>query len=147
MIALATPYALSPLSLALLWASVSQRARRHFNHWIKQAKTLMSKTAQLSQYLLWRRRTAYRRVFLDDTGALTHDARIIVAHLARLCRATASKGVTGQGPFGPHVDANATMIAVGRNEVFEAIMKELALPHQAVYQAVSQEQDATRVLG
>jgi len=136
---------MSQTALLLTLAVLAARAQALLARIPIHVEALMRKIANLAQYLLFRRRTAYRRLFLGPDGRLNDDGRIIVAHLARLCRAVSSKGVVGQGPFGPRVDANATLIAVGRNEVFEALMKELSLPHEAVYAAVQEEHET--VLG
>lgn len=109
---------------------------------LTKVKAMFDAAAERMNNLIFRRRSAYRRALTDGQGNLTHDGRVIVAHLAKFCRATTSKGVSGNGPMGAHVDANATLIAVGRNEVFMAIMKELAVDIDRVFYAVHDEERA-----
>lgn len=109
---------------------------------LAEAKTMFDAAARRMNDLVFRRRNAYLRTLTDGRGNLTPDGRVIVAHLAKFCRATTSKGMSGHGPAGPHIDPHATLIAVGRNEVFMAIMKELSLPIDRVFSAVREDEDA-----
>lgn len=120
-----------------VWTRTSRDAQDAL---ITKAKTMFNAARNAGQRaydFIFRRRTAYRRAFLDARGELSAEGRIIIAHLAKFCRATTTKGIAAPGAHG--VDVNATLIAVGRNEVFQVIMRELRIDPARVYQTVIDE--------
>lgn len=72
---------------------------------------------------LFKKKQAYRRLFLAPNGELTPDARIVLNDIARFC--SAHQPATRKG--GDKVDALATMQVVGRNEVWQRINAQLYL--------------------
>ena len=118
-----------------IWTRWPQACARE----MERALAMFARAKERFNDAVFRRRMAYKRLFLDPKGDLNQDARVVIAHLAKLARATGSKGIAASGPFGAHVDTNATMIAVGRNELLMAIMKELRLGVDRVFDAVQDE--------
>lgn len=69
-----------------------------------------------------RKQLALRRLLTDGRGGLNADARCLVADLRRFCKAGRT---TQYSPVTGAVDVNATMIALGRQEVFERLERML----------------------
>lgn len=76
-----------------------------------------------------KRRYAYRRLFLGDNG-LNADGQIVLADLAKFCRANASTAVVS--PVSRSVDPIASAMAEGRREVWLRIMGHLHLEERVV---------------
>lgn len=75
-----------------------------------------------AQQVYARKQLALRKMLTDGRGHLNADARCLVADLRRFCkvgRTTQYSAVTGA------IDVNATLIAVGRQEVFERLERML----------------------
>ena len=89
--------------------------------------------------LMLGRRGAYRRALLDQDGKPTDAGALIIADLARFCRAQQSTVVVS--PIGKTVDTHATMLAEGRREVFNRITYYLNLNEQQIYQLMEREHD------
>jgi hypothetical protein len=77
-----------------------------------------------------KRKYAYRRMFLAESGELSPDGEIVLADLKKFCRATASTVVVS--PVSRSVDPIATAMAEGRREVWLRIMAHLHLEDRAV---------------
>lgn len=73
---------------------------------------------------LRKRKYAYRRLFLGDDG-LNADGEVVLADLAKFCRANSSTAVVS--PVSRAVDPIATAMAEGRREVFLRIVAHLHL--------------------
>lgn len=73
---------------------------------------------------LRKRKYAYRRLFLGDDG-LNADGEVVLADLAKFCRANSSTAVVS--PVSRAVDPIATAMAEGRREVFLRISAHLHL--------------------
>jgi hypothetical protein len=79
---------------------------------------------------LRRRRYAYRRLFLGDNG-LNADGQVVLADLAKFCRATSSTAVVS--PVSRSVDPIATAMAEGRREVWLRLMAHLHIDERVVF--------------
>lgn len=78
-----------------------------------------------------RRKTAYRRVFMDNEGRITRDGEIVLADLRRFCRATGSTMVVS--PVSKTVDPIAMAMAEGRREVWNRLMAHLHVDEKTVF--------------
>ena len=83
-----------------------------------------------------KRRYAYRRMFLGEAG-LSPDGQIILADLAKFCRANASTAVVN--PITRSVDPIATALAEGRREVWLRIMAHLHIDEKVVFNLTENE--------
>jgi len=79
---------------------------------------------------LRRRRYAYRRLFLGENG-LNADGQVVLADLAKFCRATSSTAVVS--PVSRSVDPIATAMAEGRREVWLRLMAHLHIDERVVF--------------
>jgi hypothetical protein len=79
--------------------------------------------------LIWRRRDAYRRLFLDNRGDLSPDAEIVLADMKRFCCATkATIRLDEQGKVDPY----AMAIAEGRREVWNRMNSYLYIDEKVI---------------
>lgn len=86
--------------------------------------------------LIWRRRDAYRRLFLDNRGDPSPDGAIALADLKRFCCATKSSiRLDEQG----RVDSHAMAVAEGRREVWNRINSYLHIDEKVVQNLTEQE--------
>jgi hypothetical protein len=85
-----------------------------------------------------KRKYAYRRMFLAESGELNPDGEIVLADLKKFCRATASTVVVS--PVSRSVDPIATAMAEGRREVWLRIMAHLHLEDRAVINLEEKEE-------
>ncbi len=85
-----------------------------------------------------KRKYAYRRMFLTESGQLSPDGEIVLADLKKFCRATASTVVVS--PVSRSVDPIATAMAEGRREVWLRIMAHLHLEDRAVINLEEKEE-------
>lgn len=76
-----------------------------------------------------RRKYAYRRLFLGENG-LNADGQIVLADLAKFCRANASTAVVS--PISRSVDPIASAMAEGRREVFLRLIAHLHLEDKTI---------------
>lgn len=72
---------------------------------------------------IFRKRQAYRRVFLRDDGELNEDAKVIMTDLSKFCRARGSTAMVS--PQSGSIDPIAMAMAEGRREVFNRINEYL----------------------
>ena len=79
---------------------------------------------------LRRRRYAYRRLFLGENG-VNADGQVVLADLAKFCRATSSTAVVS--PVSRSVDPIATAMAEGRREVWLRLMAHLHIDERVVF--------------
>jgi hypothetical protein len=79
---------------------------------------------------LRKRRYAYRRMFLGENG-LNADGEVVLADLAKFCRATSSTAVVN--PISRSVDPLATAMAEGRREVWLRIMAHLHIDERVIF--------------
>lgn len=79
--------------------------------------------------LIWRRRDAYRRIFLDNRGDPSPDGQIALADLARFCNARKSSIRLGKDE---RVDPYAMAVSEGRREVWNRINSYLHLDEKVV---------------
>lgn len=77
-----------------------------------------------------KRKYAYRRLFLGEDG-LNGDGQIVLADLAKFCKATASTAVVS--PVSRQVDPIASALAEGRREVWLRIMAHLHIDEKVVF--------------
>ncbi len=85
-----------------------------------------------------KRKYAYRRMFLAESGQLSPDGEIVLADLKKFCRATASTVVVS--PVSRSVDPIATAMAEGRREVWLRIMAHLHLEDRAAINLEEKEE-------
>jgi len=71
------------------------------------------------------RKYAYRRLFLTDDGDPNAEAEVVLADLAKFCKANQSTAVVSQKS--QQVDPIASALAEGRREVWLRIMAHLHL--------------------
>jgi hypothetical protein len=93
--------------------------------------------AQWFQKRLARKRTAYRQCFFDDNNQLTQAGRTVFADLAKFCRAQQSTAIVS--PISRTVDIHASMLAVGRLEVYNRILAHLHISDAEILRAVQDE--------
>jgi hypothetical protein len=79
---------------------------------------------------LRRRRYAYRRMFLGDNG-LNADGQIVLADLAKFCRANNSTAIVS--PVSRSVDPIAMAMAEGRREVWLRLMAHLHIDERVIF--------------
>jgi hypothetical protein len=77
-----------------------------------------------------KRKYAYRRLFLGEDG-LNGDGQIVLADLAKFCKATSSTAVVS--PISRQVDPVASALAEGRREVWLRIMAHLHIDEKVVF--------------
>lgn len=77
-----------------------------------------------------KRKYAYRRLFLGENG-LNGDGQIVLADLAKFCKATSSTAVVS--PISRQVDPVASALAEGRREVWLRIMAHLHIDEKVVF--------------
>ncbi len=87
---------------------------------------------------LRRRRYAYRRLFLGEDG-LTGDGQVVLADLAKFCRANSSTAVVS--PISRSVDPIASAMAEGRREVWLRLMAHLHIDERVVLNLNEEDQD------
>ena len=88
---------------------------------------MMSKLIQRLMY----RRTAYRRLFLDQDNNMRPDAEVVLADLRRFCRAQGSTAIVS--PISKSIDPIAMAMAEGRREVWNRILAHLYLEDKTVF--------------
>lgn len=81
---------------------------------------------------VFRRRTAYRNLFLTEKGDLNPAGRIVIAHLTKFCYLYST---TAQG----QADRDAIMRREGRRQVVIEMLRELNLDPAQALQAVREE--------
>lgn len=79
---------------------------------------------------MFRKRQAFRRMFLSDDGSLNQDAQVVMTELRRFCRATTSTAMVS--PRTGEIDPIAMAIAEGRREVFNRINEYLHLDDRTI---------------
>lgn len=79
---------------------------------------------------LRRRRYAYRRLFFGENG-LNADGQIVLADLAKFCRANNSTAIVS--PVSRSVDPIAMAMAEGRREVWLRLMAHLHIDERVVF--------------
>lgn len=79
---------------------------------------------------LRRRKYAYRRMFLGENG-LNADGEVVLADLAKFCRANNSTAIVS--PVSRSVDPIAMAMAEGRREVWLRIMAHLHVDERVVF--------------
>lgn len=94
--------------------------------------------------LLLRKRQAYRLTFLVD-GNPSIQAKIVLADLAKFCRATSPTTIVSL--ISGEVDPLASAQADGRREVWLRISQNLNISDADLYRIISQESDATHEIG
>lgn len=77
------------------------------------------------------RKTSYRRIFQDASGALSPDGEIVLADLRRFCRATSTTVMVS--PISKQIDPIAMAMAEGRREVWLRIMAHLHIDEKQVF--------------
>ena len=78
-----------------------------------------------------KRKYAYRRLFLAESGQLNADAELVLADLKKFCRGANS--TASVSPVSQRVDPIAMAIAEGRREVWLRIMAHLHIEDRAVF--------------
>ncbi len=87
---------------------------------------------------IFRRRHAYRALLRPD-GVLTPAAQIVLADLAKFCRAVSSTTVVS--PITQTVDTHASQQAEGRREVWLRITQHLNIDDADLYKLIAQQND------
>lgn len=72
---------------------------------------------------IFRKRVSYRRIFLREDGELNEAAKVVMADLAKFCRARGSTAMVS--PQTGSIDPIAMAMAEGRREVFNRINEYL----------------------
>lgn len=80
---------------------------------------------------IYKRRYAYRRLLQNEEGRLNADAEIVLADLAKFCRANSSTAVIN--PITRSVDPIASAKADGRREVWLRILAHLLIDDREVF--------------
>lgn len=81
-------------------------------------------------YRVLRLRKAYRVALAGEAGDRELAARVVLADLARFCRANTSSVV--MSPVSRTVDTHATMVAEGRREVWNRLAYHLNLSEDEI---------------
>ena len=89
--------------------------------------------------LIASRRQAYRRVFFGEGGEPHRNAEIVLADLARFCRARSSCAVVS--PISKQMDPLAMAMAEGRREVWLRIQQYLHMEERVVMQLREADND------
>ena len=89
-------------------------------------KTFVSNLPALS-----RKKTAYRRLFLNTGGGMSRDQEIVLADLRKFCRANSP--TTAINPVTRTVDPIASAYYEGRREVWLRIMAHLHLEDRTIF--------------
>ena len=79
---------------------------------------------------LRRRRYSYRRLYLGEDG-LNADGQVVLADLAKFCRANSSTAIVS--PVSRSVDPIAMAMAEGRREVWLRLMAHLHIDERVVF--------------
>lgn len=87
--------------------------------------------------MMFGRRAAYRRAFLNERGQMTEAGQRVMADLAKFCRVRES--ITVVSPITRTVDTHASMQAEGRREVFNRLAYYLNLSEQDIFQLMERE--------
>lgn len=74
---------------------------------------------------IFRKRVSYRRIFLREDGELNEAAKVVMADLAKFCRARGSTAMVS--PQTGSIDPIAMAMAEGRREVFNRINEYLQI--------------------
>jgi hypothetical protein len=85
-----------------------------------------------------KRKYAYRRLFLGEDG-LNGDGQIVLADLAKFCKAYSSTAVVS--PVSRQVDPVASALAEGRREVWLRIMAHLHIDEKVAFN-LNQNEDS-----
>lgn len=85
---------------------------------------------------LRRRKYAYRRLFLGDDG-LSADGQVVLADLAKFCRANSSTAMVS--PVSRSVDPIAMAMAEGRREVWLRILGHLHIDDRVIFNLNEEE--------
>lgn len=80
---------------------------------------------------LFRRRLAYRRIFLGGDGRIGPEAQVVLNDLSRFCRATSTTALVS--PVSKQIDPFAMAMAEGRREVWNRIMEHLHVDERQVF--------------
>lgn len=86
---------------------------------------------------IFRKRVSYRRIFLRDDGELNEAAKVVMADLAKFCRARGSTAMVS--PQTGSIDPIAMAMAEGRREVFNRINEYLHI-NDNILQNLREEQ-------
>lgn len=134
------------LAAALAVQAFARLAPATQDRLIAKANAMIASTVdRLQQAIankLLRRRMSYRALFFGEglgRGELSPAGRIVIADLARFCRAYTSTTVVSEKSG--VVDPIASAVAEGRREVFLRLLKELSLDPALPVRAM-QEEDA-----
>ena len=87
---------------------------------------------------LFRRRTAYRQLFLLDNGSPNPNAARVLADLKRFCKAQTSTVYVS--PISKTIDPLAMAMAEGRREVWNRIQSHLQISDQEISRLVEPEE-------
>ena len=85
---------------------------------------------------LRRRKYAYRRLFLGEDG-LNADGQVVLADLAKFCRANSSTAIVS--PVSRSVDPIAMAMAEGRREVWLRIAAHLHIDDRVIFNLNEEE--------
>ncbi len=85
-----------------------------------------------------KRRTAYRSLFRPQ-GGISIAGTVVLADLARFCRATTS--TTMVSPVTRNVDPYASAVAEGRREVWNRIAGMIHVSDEDLYRLVGRDED------
>lgn len=86
---------------------------------------------------IFRKRVSYRRIFLREDGELNEAAKVVMADLAKFCRARGSTAMVS--PQTGSIDPIAMAMAEGRREVFNRINEYLHI-NDNILQNLREEQ-------
>ncbi|MCE4544601.1 MULTISPECIES: hypothetical protein [unclassified Caballeronia] len=92
----------------------------------------LSKAALNWLYRMRGRSRAYKACFLDENGELTESGRVVLADLAKFCRA--HKSSVHISPINRTVDPYATVHTEGRREVYLQILTLLRVSEDQIFE-------------
>lgn len=118
--------------IAFLW-----KARALLDAGLKRAREMMSQVAKFMNSRAYRVRSAYRRLFLTQTGEPNRDAATILTDLAKFCNAHRTTAIRSHG--NTSFDPMAIGIAEGRRQMWLHLMGHLCVSDAAILRLHEQE--------
>lgn len=108
----------------------------HLLNRVQSYRAVFQATPATARRWIFRAATAFRIAFLREDGKPLPAAEVVLAHLARFCRASRPTVMfDGEG----RVDALASARMDGRREVFLLIMEHLHLDDRTIFQLQQHE--------
>lgn len=122
------------------WKRLSANTRTAI---VERAQAMIRNIGRYAEALknrAFRRRYAYKSIFLAETGKLNDFGQVVIADLTKFCRGLTS--ITFAQTNDGHTDLFRTGVAEGRREVLLHIMKELGLDLNHLIENAREEENA-----